>query len=77
MPSFYIPLSHADIRTYAEVQALTMECDGHELFRESNQASAVVVLISKCLGLECHLPLPEELRPALKGQRSLEDSNEI
>lgn len=54
-----------------------MQCDGHELFRESSNAQAVVVLISKCTGLNCHLPLPEELGPALKGQRSLEDPQGI
>ena len=59
------------------MQALTMQCDGHELFRQSSNAQAVVVLIRECTGLNCHLPLPEELGPALKRQRSLEDSQGI
>lgn len=59
------------------VQAMTMQCDGHALFRECGSARAVVVLIAKCTGLDCHLPLPEELGPALRGQRSLEDPQDI
>ncbi len=57
----------------AGVQASVVECDGHELFRESGNAQAVVVLIGECTGLSCHLPMPGELASSLRGQRSLEE----
>lgn len=56
------------------VQASVVQCDGHELFRESGNAHAVVVLIRECTGLSCHLPMPGELASSLRGQRSLEDA---
>jgi len=57
-----------------DVQASVAQCDGHELFRESGNAQAVVVLIRECTGLSCHLPMPGELASSLRGQRSLEDA---
>jgi len=59
--------------TFCNVQASVVECDGHELFRESSNAQAVVVLIRECTGLTCHLPMPGELASSLRGQRSLEE----
>ena len=57
------------------VQAVVAQCDGHELFRESQAVRAIIVLIRQCSGLSCHLPMPEELASALRGQRSLEDAD--
>ena len=54
-----------------------MQCDAHELFRESNNTRAVVVLVLSCTGIHCHLPLPDELAPSLRGQRSLEDAQDL
>ena len=58
---------------YQFPQALVAECDAHELFREIRAVRAVVVLVKECAGLNCHLPMPEELAAALRGQRSLDD----
>jgi hypothetical protein len=55
------------------LQASVVECDGHELFRESGNAQAVVVLVRECTGLSCHLPMPGELASSLRGQLSLEE----
>lgn len=69
----------ADSHRYAAMleaegtMASVVECDGHELFRESSNAQAVVVLIRECTGLTCHLPMPGELASSLRGQRSLEE----